>query len=129
MSITHPAKVAETKKAAHRQALVNEPVVDHEVGESEQRHPDTDAENDLTKRARVCAAAVKNKRDRNGRMKDRKRVVRFHPAATLLMMRSVHRPQNAVPHFPVQEAGPQLHAEGDQKRNRYPHESAHRGSP
>jgi hypothetical protein len=124
MSARDSSHVPKAKEKPDREAPVDEPVVNDQVSEPEEAHPDAHAERDLAHRAGGRLAAHQDERDRERRVQHGERVVRLEarPMRSRDMVRSVDRPEPGVPHPAVEERGPEVHRHGHSDGDRYPHE-------
>jgi hypothetical protein len=113
------AEPAQAKKAAppDRQTAVHQAIVDQYVGEAEGGHAGADAETQRRgERARELAAD-EDQHDRHRRVHRREHVVALEAAVPRFVVRTVDRPERAVPHAAVKHAGPRLHQRGDDRRD------------
>jgi hypothetical protein len=116
MSRADALEVGELREEADRQSLVHEAVVDDEVGEAEQGHSRSDADQNRADRAVDELAAPDDEPHRDRDVEAREQIVSFESAESRSMMRLVDRPQRAVPDLAVEEACPWLHEAGHHDR-------------
>ena len=133
MCAADTTKDAQGEEPLHGEPPVNEAVVDENVADPEERHPDTGADG---KRARVAVelAAGDDERSGQGRVEHGERVILLEPTDARLVMRPVQAPEAMMPDAPVEEARPELHrrrhdARRDGRGDRVQGRPARHGAP
>ena len=117
----HVAEVAQPQQELHRQASVNQAIVNDRVRRAEDGHADAGAERELPGESGRCTAAVHHERDGDRGVQHAQGVVPLEPPAARDVVRAVDAPQPRVPDAPVQERRPELHGDGDHRRDGQPH--------
>lgn len=118
MSAAYAPEVAPSKEPLHGQALVDEPVVNEEIRETEERHARPDADQARPREARRLAAPH-DERHREGSMEHAEEIVLLEAPRPRLVMRAVDGPEPAVPGAAMEQAGPGVHGDGGRERRRY----------
>jgi hypothetical protein len=118
-------KIGKAEKPLYRQATVDEAVVDDEIGDAKERHPEADPKEQLPRDPFRAAASVEDERDGDRRVQNREGVVRLPPGFSRPMVRPVYFPQNPVPDRPVKELGPELHRYRHDQRRPDPERDLH----
>jgi hypothetical protein len=117
VSAADPLEVRDLPEEAHRQAAVDEPVVDHDVREPEERHAGADADERRAEGARHELAADHDQRGGDRRVHGREHVVGLEPPPPLGVVRPVDAPEPRMPHATVEQSRPGLHGAGDRDRD------------
>jgi hypothetical protein len=111
-----PREVRNPLEKANRQPAMDQPVVADEIGEPEERHPETGAQRERTGDAVGRLAPVNDEHDRDWRVQRREHVVRLEGPGPAAMVARVNGPQDPVPDRAVEERGPRLHRDRDDER-------------
>jgi hypothetical protein len=128
VGVADPREVGESREHPRRgQPPVDEAVVHEEVGRTEERHADTDAECDLVGAVRRAAAPVHDEQNGDGRVADREHVVGLEAALPArAVMRAMEAPEHPVPRVAMKQHRPRLHGARGDEGGRYPEgEGAH----
>ena len=112
-----PAKEPDAEKSLNGDPLVDEPIVHERISDRESRHSDPDAVRDLSPRALGGDAAVEDEGNRRRCVEDRERIVPLEPAGARRVVRAMHVPEPAMPYPPMKEASPNVHEDGDDRRD------------
>lgn len=115
----NPAKGAAPKEPGARKGepLVHEPVVDDDVSETEQRHPDADAEEERPRETVELTAKDDQTGSERG-VKERERVVPLEEPTARGVVALVNRPEHPMPKAAVEEPRPGLHRREGDRRHR-----------
>jgi hypothetical protein len=121
VSVADAAQPRDAAEERHREPAVDEPVVDGDVGDPEDRHPDAGPEGDRGGRS-VQIASDHDERRGGRRVAHREGVVELEAPAAPRVVRAMHAPHGPVPDAPVEEPRPGLHHSGHDA----PHERGER---
>ena len=116
VSVADAAQRSDSREEPDRQAAVDHPIVQEDVGEAEQRHAGSRAYRDGGgESVQVAPDHHESRSDR--RVGGGQDVVSLEATAPAGVMRTMDAPQRVMPDVPVEEACPRLHRGGDHQRD------------